>query len=393
MNKKLRIGVMGLIRGEFVLRVARLMPDDVIMAAVCETNEAQIERVRPLFGPETKVFSDFDEFLESGLDAVVLCNFFHEHTEYAIKAMEKGIAVMSELMAAPTLGGLVDLVEAVERTKGKYMLGVNCQYFKAVTGMKKKIESGEYGDLLYADAEYVHTHEYIPVEKRKKIDPNNVHWRQTMPPCYYNMHSLGPLMYIAEAEPKKVIGKAVVHERDSGLNNTPKTYAITEMTNGAVFNTTGHVSCGTTSKWYRLGCERGTIETDRYDWREERLIEAGHEIGKKYGISYPAWNLTPEETKKYMSPEFETVGHGGIDFVLLLEFIKYVRGEMEIFFDVYRAASLTAAAILTWYSILEGSKEYDIPDFRDKEAREVFRGDYRTPVAKEAKDRTLPWRI
>ena len=47
-----------------------------------------------------------------------------------------------------------------------------------------------------------------------------------------------------------------------------------------------------------MGCERGTIETDRYDWREERLIEAGHEIGKKYGISYPAWNLTPEETKK-----------------------------------------------------------------------------------------------
>ena len=119
MKKKIRIGVMGLIRGEFVLRVARLMPDDVIMAAVCETNEAQIEKVRPLFGQETKVFSDFDEFLESGLDAVVLCNYFHEHTEYAIKAMEKGIAVMSELMAAPTLGGLVDLVEAVERTKGK----------------------------------------------------------------------------------------------------------------------------------------------------------------------------------------------------------------------------------------------------------------------------------
>ena len=43
MNKKLRIGVMGLIRGEFVLRVARLMPDDVIMAAGAFVSGSSIE--------------------------------------------------------------------------------------------------------------------------------------------------------------------------------------------------------------------------------------------------------------------------------------------------------------------------------------------------------------
>ncbi len=393
MNKKIRLGVMGLIRGEFALKAAQLMTDDVVLSAVCETSEKQIENVKHLFAPETKVFSDFDEFLASGLDAIVLCNFFHEHVEYAIKAMEAGVAVMSELMAAPTLGGLIDLVEAVERTNGKYMLGANCQYFKSITAMKKKLASGEYGDLIYADAEYVHTHEPIPVEKRKKIDLHNLHWRQTMPPCYYNMHSLGPLMFIAESEPRKVIGKAVKYERDTSVNNTPKTFAITEMSDGTVFNTTGVVGCGTTSKWFRLGCSNGTLETERYDWREESLIEAGWSEGEGFQKSFPDWYLTPEDKKKYNSPGFDSVGHGGIDFILMVEFIKYVKGEKEIFFDVYRAASMTAAAILTWYSILEGSKEMEIPDFRDKEAREVFRGDYRTPIAKNAEDRTLPCRL
>lgn len=91
MDKKIRLGVMGLIRGEFALRAAKLMTDDVVLSAVCETSEKQIENVKHLFAPETKVFSDFDEFLASGLDAIVLCNYFHEHVEYAIKAMEAGV--------------------------------------------------------------------------------------------------------------------------------------------------------------------------------------------------------------------------------------------------------------------------------------------------------------
>ena len=72
--------------------------------------------------------------------------------------------------------------------------------------------------------------------------------------------------------------------------------------------------------------------------------------------------------------------------------MKFVRGEITPFFDVYRSAALSATGILSWYSALSG-KEYDIPDFRKKEDRDKVRGDYRMPFAKRYEDLTLPCRL
>ena len=159
MAEKLRIGVMGLVRGAFMLRAAKLLTDDMVISAVCELNDETIEKQRVNFAPETKVYKDFDEFINSGLDGVVLCNYFHEHAKYAIKAMEAGVPVLCETTAAPSLGECVELVEAYERTGTLYMLGANSQYFAAFHAMKAKYEARQYGELLFAEAEYVHPSE------------------------------------------------------------------------------------------------------------------------------------------------------------------------------------------------------------------------------------------
>ena len=393
MDKRLKIGVMGLVRGDFALKGCLAFSDRAVVTAVCEKNEKQVEATRHLFAPETKVYTDFDEFINSGLDAVVLCNYFDEHVPYAIKAMKAGVAVMSETIAAASLGECIDLVEAYERTGVKYMLGANCPYFKAVHAMKDKIANKEYGRVMYADAEYIHSS--VPgADLKPPVDLDNLHWRQTLPCCYYNMHSLGPLMYITESVPVKVLGKGVRMDSPGAkkVSDMRKSFCITEMDNGAVFNTTGVVNGGTISKWFRVACETGTMETMRNDWREEILLESGV-AENEFKKTLPPWPLlTPEESKKY-GHMVDGVGHGGIDAILMLDFIKFLEGEKEIFFDVYRSAALAAAGILTWYSILDGSKEYEIPDFHDKKAREIFRGDYRKPFAKSYKDLTLQCRI
>ncbi len=392
MDTRLKIGVMGIERGVFILRASQFLKDEMVISAVCEINDATIEKQRKYFSEETVVYKDFDEFINSGLDGVVLCNYFHEHAKYAIKAMEAGVPVLSETTAAPSLGECIDLVEAYERTGTKYMLAANCPYFKPVHAMIENIEKEKYGKVLYAEAEYIHAAPKGTV--RKEPDPNNLHWRNTLPSCYYNMHSLGPLMYITKSVPVKVTGKAVKYDIPGKLTNTPKTFSLTEMDSGAVFCTTGCVSTGITSKWFRVSCEYGTMETLRDDWKEEWLFE--FDAADKFTKTWEGWVssgcITEEEDKKYGSA-IESVGHGGIDFILTLEFLKALRGEREIFFDVYRSAALSAAGILTWYSILDSSKEYIIPDFRDKEAREVFRGDYRVPFGKTLDDITLPYRL
>ena len=391
MSERLKIGVMGLVRGNFVLTSALGLEDQMVVSAVCETNDELIESQRKFFAPVTKVYKDFDEFINSGLDGVVLCNYFHEHVKYAIKAMEAGVPVLSETTAAPSLGECIDLVEAYERTGTKYMLAANCPYYKPVHAMKEKIEKGEYGKVLYAEAEYIHP---SAMNNVKVPDPQNLHWRQTLPNCYYNMHTLGPLMYITGSVPTKVTAKAVCADMPSKLTNTFKTFNLTEMDSGAVFCTTGSVNKGLGGKWYRVNCEEGIMESVREDWELNLLQEIGplDTCRKTWHSFASSGSITKEEETKY-SAAIAKSGHGGIDFILMLEFLKVLRGEKEIFFDVYRSAALSAAGILSWYSILDNSKEYIIPDFRDKQAREVFRGDYRTPFAKRLEDITLPYRL
>ncbi len=386
MDKKIKVGVMGVTRGIFALMAGEVLSDEMVITAVCETNEKVIENAKKHFAEETKVYSDFDEFISSGIDAVVLANFFHEHVPYAIKAMRKGVAVLCETTAAPTLGECVDLVEAAEKYNGRYMLAANCPFFKAVHLMKKKLESGEYGRVYYGEAEYIH-----PNQVYKEFDTKNLHWRQTMPNCYYNMHSLGPLMYVTNSVPVSVTAKGVcAPESCQGkVTDLAGSWALTEMDNGAVFNTTGCLAFGVRSKWFRLGCQHGTMETVRYDETEATLVES-----KKFDQvtqTIPGWSgsgVITEEQEALYYDKIDGLGHGGIDFVMMIHFLKFVRGEEEPFFDVYRAAALSAAGILSWYSILDG-KTYKIPDFHDKEAREIFRGDYRMPIAKDVDELTM----
>ncbi len=394
MEKKIRFGLLGLGRGRVPLINLNHLSDYVTVVGVVEQNPATIQEVKDngQLKPETPVFDTFDDLLAAGLDAVILCDYFHTHYKFAIQALDAGVAVFSETTAAPSLGACVDLVEAVERNNGKYMLMANCPYFMALQLAKKKMKENEYGDLVYAEAEYVH-----PVDPATVSLPNpeKLHWRNTLPSCYYNMHSLGPLMYVTNSVPKKVLAKAAVKDIRHKITNAPKIYTLTEMDNGTLFNTTGCVNVGTVAKWYRFAFERGSIETKRLEEASKTLLCAGIDA-KTAEELIPTWDscgaVSAEDLEKY-GDMIANGGHGGSDSILFLDMIKYLRDGVEPFFNVYRSVALSATGILSWYSVLNGSKEYNIPDFSKKEERDRVRSDYRMPFADRLDELTLPHRV
>jgi hypothetical protein len=269
--------------------------------------------------------------------------------------------------------------------------------------MRNIIQSGKYGDIVYGDAEYIHP----PLANAKpvEIDMNNIHWRQTLPGCYYNMHDLGPMMFITNSVPVRTVGKAVI-THDGKLSNSRKNFSLVEMDNGAVINYSGCTGVGTMSKWFRVACKGGTVESIRYKEFAPEIIESGPNHGEDYGLepdlferSY-TWSscgvVTPEEEEKYILPctESKRKGlHHGVDAVMLLDFCKIVRGESKPFFDVYKSAALSAAGILSWYSMLSDSKPMDIPDFTNVEERNKVRDDFRTPFGQTLEEITLPTKV
>ncbi|MBE6695242.1 MAG: Gfo/Idh/MocA family oxidoreductase [Ruminococcaceae bacterium] len=396
-KKKFKIGIMGSIRGRFVIACEKYLSDEMEVTALLENSEANLEEWRKSgeYKENIKVYSDFDEFIDSGIDAVILCNTFHEHYTYAMKAMEKGIAVLSETTAAPSLGACVELIECAERTKTKYMLGANCVYFRAVQKIKQEVESGKYGAAVYAEAEYCHP---IPIGStvngmQKAPDPENVHWRTVLPRCYYNMHDLGPILYIMGKRPVRVVGKAIV--RDDATKtfvNFDRCLCLVELEDGSVINYSGCTGVGALSKWYRVDCKDGSVESVRHNTPEDKILINPHNSPTQEDLGWDVLEiLTDEDKKRFLGNEnVDSLPHNGVDFFLMLHFLKYLRGESEPAFDVYRAVDLSVTAIVSWYSILSGSKELDIPDLRKPEDREKVRGDYRMPFVKRLADQTLP---
>lgn len=385
---KLKIGVVGTKRGVSFMLTLKAMGDRACLYAVCENDPELIEsRAKQVVTEETKIFTDYDEFLDCGLDGVILCNYFHEHASFAMKALKKGIAVLSETTAAATLGECVELCKTVEETGTKYMLAANGPFKKTLQFIKEAYEDGKLGDVLYAEAEYLH---YSP--DGKGYEDNNTHWRRKLPGPYYNMHTLGSLMYVFGAMPKRVTAVVTggAHAKfKNSLRDHDGAKVFCEMDNGASFETTGCCSYGPTSKWYRFICENGTIETQRYDEEKVWFVPSnlhffpGGEVPEfeKYEPQYPDLRMVTKEEFESFTAEQQSIGHPGIDFWLTYHFIKYLRGEHEPFFNVYRSTALSAAAIMAWRSILDNSKMYEIPDFTKEEDRKKYENDYLSPFA------------
>ena len=396
--EKIKVAVVGLRRGSTFLKLFGKDFSETTVVAVCDGDEERIEQLRKeeLITPEIAVYDDYDKMLdEQEIDAVMLANFFHEHASYAIKAMNKGIAVLSETTAAPSLGDCVDLVEAQERTNAKYMLAANCLYFPGLHAMKEKVESGKYGELFTGYAEYFHGSDAL---ENPVIDLEaDTHWRKFLPASYYNMHSLGPLMYVTGTVPVKVSCKAV-HKPEftkarAKVEDTPTAMVITEMDNGAVFSTTGCSNQRPATKWYRLSFSGGNLETVRYDGGQFNLVEAN---AKEETFSTTKYNWVSAgviDGENYVKGTAENSGHGGIDYFVAYYFIQYMLGKHEPFLNIYRSVALSAAGIIGWYSALSDGQEYRIPDFSKKEDRDKVRGDYRMPFAKRYADLTLPCRL
>lgn len=399
--KNIRIGVFGLQRGlEFVRYMQKI--EGVKIVAVCEMVDAHIEKTKEILPADAKIFKNFDEFIECGMDAVVLANYFHEHAKYAIKALEKKIHILSETTAAPTLAECVQLCRAVEQSKCKYMLAANASWTPGPKELRKLYAEGTVGKVRYAEAEYLHPAEIPPMGFKCRDKNAYTHWRTHTPRTYYNMHSMGALMEITGAMPVRVSGAAVhapdyMESHSGAYVGDIAGYCLAEMDNGALFNATGCAGTGPKSKWFRIAGDNGNIETVRHedggvgkvriDYMKYAIPHGDETNASKIYDPKDASDFgcfTQKEIDYAKLTEGSKSGHAGnCDFYICLYFIKYLRGEVEPFFNVYRSVALSAAAILSWRSILNNGKVYDIPDFTDKRRRRKYEKDTASPFPKE----------
>ncbi len=372
-KRKIRVGVIGVGRGQSFMRGAAHTGMELV--AICDTWKERLRQAGKQYTVAT--YTDYDRFLEHDMDAVVLANYCHDHAPFAVKALDAGLHVMSECIAARTMAQCVELVEAVERSGRIYMIAENYPYMLACQELRRVYRTGEIGDVRYAEGEYNHPGEE---DWRLSISPGLKHWRNWLPPTYYVTHGLAPLMYITDTMPVGLNALAMTEERTQAPNSVKVgdsgSVIICRMDNGAVFRIWGLMMNSIHRVRYEIHGDRGLAST------ADAGVRVHHEPWMRQG------NEPVDRTYRPDWPEHADLankaGHGGGDFWTNFHFANAIRSGSQPYLDVYRATAMAAVSILGWRSCLEEGKPYRIPDLRKKSERKAFAADRWSPFPEDA---------
>ncbi len=388
--KKIKIGVVGVHRGRAMIDYCKA-DNRVELAAICDCWKDELEKTKnELKDNNIKYYDNFDELLNSDVDAIILANYANEHAPLAIKCLEHGKNVLSEVLPVQNMAEAVSLVEAVEKSGKIYAYAENYCYMSAPREMRRLYKSGALGTFEYAEGEYMHNCESLwPIITYGNPD----HWRNTMSAFYYCTHSIGPLIHITNLKPKKVIGVEMPFNSRMARMGAKAGWGsliIITLENGGVIKSLHGVGPSKNSVWYSIYGSLGTAESGR----ECNPTSGAYEKIYTNLDHYEGENIDRfiyYEPKDKLSEKAKLLGHGGSDFYTMYNFISKLLGDADAeIVDVYEALDMFLPGLFAYRSVLNGGITMDIPNLKDDKEKEKYRNDFACTDPKKAKDQLQP---
>jgi predicted dehydrogenase len=148
--EKLRIGVIGSgYWGPNLIRNFDALSESTV-AAVADLRQDRLNSIQKSY-PHIHVTNDYKELFNLGLDAIVVATPPKTHHSIARECMEHGLHVLIEKPMTLTSKDGEDLCALAHAKNLTLMVGHTFEFNSAVQALKKIIDSGELGKILYID--------------------------------------------------------------------------------------------------------------------------------------------------------------------------------------------------------------------------------------------------
>jgi len=354
-----RVAIVGLNRG---LSIAHGLVNckNATISAICdlipERREAGIRFCEKHGYKDYEVFENYEQVLASDkVDAIILATDVSLHTPMSVKAIEAGKHVLSEI---PVVNSIEDIKKLRAVTKAhpevKYFCGENCCYWAFIETWKTMHENGMFGDIAYAESEYLHD---LPiVDPAKEKDGSFSGWRLKRDAITYITHNLGPLLYVMDDKcvsvscmVPDVVYNPYMQAQENGV-------AIFKTEKGAVIRIFAgrgvYVGCDHNFAIYGT---KGSTFTDK----TKHYAEA-----KTYAklSSIPGTDMMPMQMQMTARfPGEASDSHGGADTKMVKDFIDCIINDTKPRIDIDLAINMALPGIVAAESGRRGGELMEIP--------------------------------
>jgi len=334
--------------------------DNMVLKAICDKRKDRLESAEKFFKEEKKVqdllcFEDYEELLKSDIDAVFVATDAPFHTKQVIQALEAGKHVLSEIPVIYSIEEAQMLKDAVKaHPELKYMAAENCCYWAFIQAWKQMHEDGKFGDIVYAEGEYLHGR--IMVDGKQEDYPDT-YWRTHLHAIKYLTHELGPLLYIMNDRCVSVTCMEPDIKYNPYKKGAENGVALFKTAKGAVIRIFigfgAYVNCDHN---YSLYGTKGTIETDR-----TKPLETAHSFARLSEVP----GTFEEKIDIPVTLKFQGEGgggHGGADGKMMHAFIKCIIDDTEPPINVDMGIQMSLPGILAHESAVQGGMPIEIPE-------------------------------
>jgi predicted dehydrogenase len=158
-----------------------------------------------------------DALCETDVDAIAVITQHWMHAPQAIQALRAGKHVYSAVPTAYTMEELTELVRTVEETGLVYMIGETSYYYPCTIYCRQRYEAGDFGRVVYAEAEYYHDWDHGLYDVARWRGGENWMWLAGGPPMYYPTHSTSMVISVTGAHMTHVSCQGFVDTHEDGI--------------------------------------------------------------------------------------------------------------------------------------------------------------------------------
>jgi predicted dehydrogenase len=334
---------------------------------VCDIREEELAAAAERLGA-AETYADYGEMLaRSELDAVVIGTPMQYHAPQAIAALDQDIHVLSEVTATVSIEECRALVAAAARSRATYMMAENYTYIKSNVLVKELARQGLFGEVYYAEGEYLHE-----LKELNEVTRWRRRWQTGIDGITYGTHSLGPILQWMPSD--RVVrvccegsGHHYVDPRGDHYENQDSCVMLAKTARGALIKVRvdmlserphamtnyalqGTKGCYESARshgqrhriWLADLCEDKNTWTDLADLEEAYLPEM--------------WRNPPEAALR--------AGHGGGDYFEVLDFVRSVVDGVPCPIGIHEAMDMSLPGLVSQASIADGGRWLEVPDSR-----------------------------